>query len=200
MSYGITPIAVDLAEVRRAIGSEDEALLGELVAEFEDRLAEIEAMSDPDAKGQVTTVGALGHLIRGEGPDMSWWVRFKYGYALEMICLHFGEELPNEEWLDMRWEWAERVDEALGRAGVPADRFRMVFFLMTRGLPVDAPPTDDLPAFGHLLRDEMPAAREALDGADRAALDREEAAAIDQVRRWLESCMAAGRDLVCFYY
>jgi hypothetical protein len=212
MSYILTPIAVDLGQITAALGSRNQSLFDTLVEEFGDDFPQIddlvpeddddaddnESEEDADATpAHPSTHDALRQLLFAEPYDPA--VAFKYAYALEYVLRHFGDELTNDHWFSMRWDWAETVDQALAAAGVPANTFRVVNHLMTRGAPVPIPEPDDFPAIGHLRRAEIPAALQALRAATPAITDPEVAPAVAEIINWLESCDSTRRDLVCYY-
>jgi hypothetical protein len=202
MGYGITPVAVDLDDVRAVVGSKDGALLEALTDEFRNGLGRIDAHDDPDDEEgpPLSAATVLRQIVMGEDYDRSWWLGFKYGYVFELLCLRFGEELSNSEWSAMRGRWVDVVDEALEKAGVDKGRFRVGHHIMCRGAPIDLPEPDDFPFIGYLLKHEIPQAYEALSAADLSTVDDPQVKAIAQVRDWLSHCAKTRTDLVCFYY
>lgn len=200
MSYTLTPVAVDLDQVRAAIGSKDKALLAKLKKAFASDLEQIDELledvldEDDDPAAAADT---LRHLVFGE--PLRDDLGFAYGYALGMLCGHFGRTLPNDEWSAMRGDWFETVQKVVAKAGVPKKAFE-VSRLAFRGSPVPLPEIDDFPFIGYLTRGEITAARKALGEADfKAAKNPEAVAAITQIQSWLDACAAKKRDLVCFY-
>jgi hypothetical protein len=109
-------------------------------------------------------VGAA-QMVMGEEYDEE--AGFVYGYALEFICRHLGEFLPNGEWSAMRAEWAETADRALEASGVGEKALRLRR-LMSRGSPVPLPEIEDFPAIGYLRLEEVQAALAAF-GEDQLA-------------------------------
>ena len=101
MSYGVTPFAVRLPQIRKAVGSRSKSILRDLREEFEDELAEDreqveEANEDDEFDPELSLEKALRHLILDEE---RWdYEGAKYGYAVEMICSFFGEILPTHFW------------------------------------------------------------------------------------------------------
>jgi hypothetical protein len=205
MGYILTATAVDLGKVTAAVGSKDMRLLSALVKKFGDDFEQFDEMAadfaDEEAGGDALTMqGALGQMVMGE--EYSEWLGFLYGYALEFICRHFGERLPNEHWSAMPSgsKWAETVDRGLNAAGVPERVLRVGTHLMNRGSPVPIPEIDDFPGIGYLRLNEVRAAQEALAQARLAAVtDREAIESIKEVRDWLQTCVDLGCDLICFY-
>ena len=196
MSYGITPIAVRLAEVRRAFGSRDAVLASAIREEFAYRFEQDRC--DEDDEDEPSLDEALYEII--EGKPQRGHYGHKYAYALEMICLHLGERLPDRCLSAMRGEWADAVERALAGSGVPRDVFSLLDHLMYRGAPVAIPVPGDFPFIGYLKSEEVGAALGAVESADVSTLDPELREAVAEVRGWLEACAASACDLVCFYY
>lgn len=117
-----------------------------------------------------------------------------------MLCLHFGEYLPNRNFTAMRSSWADAVDLGLTTVGVPEDRLRLINHLMYRGSPIAIPEPLDFPSIGYLLGSEIVPALGALETANLAPLDPDVREAISEVKGWLEVCARSGSDLMCFYY
>ncbi|MEW4569390.1 hypothetical protein AB1L88_16115 [Tautonia sp. JC769] len=202
MSYILTPIAVDLGRIASLIGSGDDRLVGVLVEEFGHRIKRIDKMAadhaeDIEAEAATTVRDALAQMVNGERYDEE--VGFVYGYALEFVCEHLGECLPNEGWSGIRAEWAEMADEALGSVGVDEAALRLGS-LMYRGSPVPLPAIDDFPFIGYLRGPEIKAALEAFDEERLTRVgDDEMRSSLAELRGWLRRCEASGRDLICFY-
>jgi hypothetical protein len=205
MGYILSAIAVDLGEVSGTVASGKRQLLSALVEQFEDEFGQFDEMAadcagDEEGGGALTMRRALAQMVMGEEYDEG--PGFMYGYALEFLCRHFGETLPNGEWSAMPsgTRWAEAVDRELGNAGVPESVFRVGTHLLNRGAPIAIPEIDDFPGIGYLTRGEVKAAQAALRVAKLSSImDKEVLASIKEVQRWLQTCAESGRDLVCFY-
>ena len=146
MSYGITPMAVPLAEVERAFGSRDADLTSVIREEFASRFERDRC--DEDDEDEPTLGEALHEIIEGE--PLRACYGHKYAYALELLCWHFGEGLPDRCFSAMRGDWADAVNRALAVAGVPRERFSLLDHLMYRGAPVAIPVPGDFPFIGYL--------------------------------------------------
>jgi hypothetical protein len=207
VSYCVNAIAVDLDEVRAALGSKKKALLAKLQKELAGGLEQIDDMlqdhieNDTDEDGNppepLTTADILRQLVMGEPYRKEFG--FAYAYCFEALCEHFGESLNNGEWSAMRSEWFETVRRELKKAGVNEEGFSMnkLFF---RGPPVKLPEIEDFPNVGYLTKSEVAQARAALAKADLSKVKNKEAvAAIEQIRSWLDECAKSDRDLVCTY-
>lgn len=126
----------------------------------------------------------------------------QFGYALEFLCRHFGERLPNREWSAMPSgsRWVETVDRGLAAAGVPENVLRVGRHLMNRGAPIAIPEIEDFPGIGYLKLAEVKTAQEAFGKANLAASKNKEVLpSIQELQGWLQTCADSGRDLVCFY-
>lgn len=161
----------------------------------------------PQAK---TTATALVHMVMGGSPDKTRG--FRYGFALQLLCEHFGEIPDHNAWSPIGIEAFEFIDSQLMKAGVSVQTLDLTFpkfetrDLILRGPPVRIPESDDWPSIGYLNRVEaqealallqQPSVNEviAVAGDDSDWLN----SAIGELRSWLETCVAKQRDLVCFY-
>jgi hypothetical protein len=86
--------AVDLDRMRAAVGSRDEQLLKVIVTYTDEGLDEDLAAEAYSARD------AMVDIIEGEfrAPEHR---RHLYGYAIEELCLHYGETIPIPEDLDI---------------------------------------------------------------------------------------------------
>ena len=144
MSYGITPVAVVLSRVEQSFGGGDESLVRQILDGIASRFEQ--DRTDPEDEDEPTLEQALHEVISGSPLREDYG--HKYGYVLEMLCLHFGEHLPNANFSAMRSSWADSVDLALAKAGVPEERLRMVNHLVYRGAPIPIPEPLDFPSIG----------------------------------------------------
>jgi hypothetical protein len=205
VSYCVNPIAVDLDEVRRVIGSKNKELFTRLKEAVSGGLEQIDGMladrfdddEDGDLGEPLTTADLLRQMILSE--PYRDGIGFAYGYCFEALCEYFGERLNNGHWSAMRAEWFESVQVALGQAGLNKKQFS-VDTLAFRGPPVALPEIDDFPNIGYLTRAEIASARPVLATADLSKVKvRGAVEAIEQIRKWLDVCAASNRDLVCTY-
>jgi hypothetical protein len=205
MGYILTATAIDLGKVSDALGSKNRRLVSVLVKKFGDEFEQFDEMAadfGDDEAGEValTMRTALAQMVMGE--EYNEELGFMYGYALELICRHFGEELLNQHWSAMPSgsEWAKTVDRGLKAAGVPESVLRVQKHLMYRGAPIAIPKVEDFPSIGYLKHKEVKAAQKALGQSKLAAVkDEEVLASIQEIQNWLQTCADSGRDLVCFY-
>jgi hypothetical protein len=196
MSYGITPIAVRLSQVNQAFGAGDDLLSRLILERFAHRFER--DRTDPDDEDEPTLKQALHEII--DGTPLRKNYGHKYAYILEMLCQHYGQFLPNQNFTAMDSDWAETVDLGLTTAGVPEEQLRLNNHLMCRGSPIRIPEPDDFPSIGYLREAEISPALGALETANFSRFDLDVQEAVKEVRGWLEVCSRAGCDLVCFYY
>lgn len=197
MSYMISAYSASIEKVQKAFGSHDSALAASLKKRFTSRFEQDAAEKDEDYDEEPSLEQALEEIIDGKALQAGFG--HKYGWVLEMLCNHFGALLPNECYWGMRSAWAEEVEEALGRAGIPPDQFSLLNHLMYRGSPVKIPTPDDFPAIGYMKVSELPLALRAIEAANLSSLDEEHKRAVLELRNWLEACLNAQSDLICFY-
>lgn len=141
----------------------------------------------------------LKSVIDGEDLDKGVY-DFMFGYALKFICLHVGEVLPHDNWLDLRGSsWAKTLDKALKTNGVPAKTLSVSKHLAGRGSPFkQIPKYDDNPSIGYLTATEVGPALQALQNANFDAMDEELRTNINDIRGWLQTCAETKRELICF--
>lgn len=202
MGYILTATAVDLDKVSATVGSKDKRLVSAIVKKFGGEFEQFDEMAADlgDDDEVLTMKGVLMQMVMGE--EYNEELGFMYGYALEFICCHFGESLPNEQWSAMPSgsEWARTVDRGLKAAGVPESGLRVEKHLMNRGAPIPIPEIEDFPGIGYLKLKEVKAALKAMGLAKLAAIkDKAVLASIQELQNWLQTCADSGRDLVCFY-
>ena len=176
MSSSINVYAVPLERLRQVIGSRNQGLIDAIAESHEDFLSSID---DIDDEAETTCADALTDLINGETSDDT--PGYLYGYALEAICSHLGEELPNISAISRASDWIEEVDRILERKGIPVRLNRLVY----AGSPVPIPEPDDYPFIGQWTPAEIAAATTAFQTADLTDVDRGTADTLQQVRRWL---------------
>lgn len=195
MSGQFTPIAVDLEQVRKAVGSRTRSLLPALQKRFGRWFANVDAQV-ADAGGGAALEEVLKRMIAGKPVPAEW--PFPFAVAVELLYRHFGVVLSDRQFSSMRIEWAERVDEALRQAGVPEERFGLMRHLFNRGPALPFAGRVEL-CMGYLVLSEVRAALEAFARANSAGLKPDVRLAVAEVRSWLVCCDTLDRDLVGFY-
>jgi len=201
--------AVSLKEVENALGKSNAklGLLGRLFGPSTDSLVrkikqksayrfEQDEEDDEDEAQTLTLEQALVDLLDGNELHSSYGD--KYGYALELLCDHFGECLDSSAWDSMRIDWANEVQEQMEQAGIDENAVSLTDHLMFRGPPIQIP--RDSPSIGFLRSSEIDRAADAIDAADLSNVDEEVEESVMQIRAWLRRCGELNCDLVCFYY
>ncbi len=179
MSYAFHAWALDLEALRTRCATR--STLAEVVAAQPEAVADFGRwFADEIEEGAPRLDQALGRLLQGDSGH--GWAQ---AYALELICRHIGQRLPDEGLSGIRWSWVERVDQALASAGCP---FRLAEL---EDPPVRLPTIPDFPMVGLATRHEL-AQLEALPTPE----DPDVALAFASLRAWARS----GRDVVTFYY
>lgn len=178
MSSAINVYAVSLERLKEVVGSRDQAMIDAIVEAHEDFLDSIDEI---DEDLELTCADAVAKLINGELSEEV--PGYLYGYAIEAICAHIGEELPNICPIAGASDWIEEVDALLERKGIPVGLNQLVY----GGAPVPIPEPDDYPFIGKWTPTELPAAKAAFAGADLTDVDPEMAETMQQIRNWVEA-------------
>jgi hypothetical protein len=178
MSSAINVYAVSIERLKQVVGSRDRSAVDAIVADLEHFLSTID---DIDEDAEMTCAEAVAELVNGETSDDA--PGYLYGYALEAICAHVGEELPNICPIAGASDWIEEVDAVLKRKGIPVRLSGLVF----GGSPVPIPEPDDYPSIGKWPAAEVPGALKAFQSLDVTDIDDEMAETLAQMRGWLEA-------------
>jgi hypothetical protein len=184
MSAALVPYLVPLDELRAFCGSRDAARCMKLETLFKHELAE-----------EPGTDVALRHLCMGEplrGAPAS------YVWALEILCAHVGQKLPNQAVGAFGDEWLLRVVDPIFDAWGVGDFFklkRLVYGTWPAKLP-----HAEFPRGGALEPDDLVRALEVMRRGALPRFDREVIGIIGEVRGWLEAAAARRAGLVAFYY
>jgi hypothetical protein len=177
MSSAINAYAVPLDRLKQVVGSGDQATIDAIVAGHKAFLSSID---DIDDEATITCADAVADLVNGEIVENV--PGYLYGYGLEAICAHIGEELPNICPIARATAWIKGVDALLESKGVSVRLTTLVF----GGSPVPIPEPDDYPGIGEWSASEVPAALAALRSLDLTGVDEEMAETFAQIRGWLE--------------
>ena len=121
-----------------------------------------------------------------------------YVWALEILCAHFGQKLPNAAVAERR----RRVAHARRRPDLrrlARRRLREDEALVYGTWPVKIPHAES-PRGGGIDAGRLSRALEVMRNGALPKFDREIIAVIGDVRGWLEACVARGAGLVAFYY
>ena len=182
MSYSIHPYLLNLSELENSFRSGSQAWADALVGKFEHELKQNDEWFKSEIVGGSPSLAkALRELIMGS-PSSTRHV-FQYGYALELLCRHFGRKLENAGFVEYHSGWLEKV------GGVSA--------VLGAGPPVAIPRSNDFPMIGHATpRDAIKIlATEPTEGNDPEV---EEAREV--FRWWLEQAVKESKGLVLFEY
>ena len=191
MGYGYSAYAVDLKKLKP---SKNADLFEELLEEYEEDFADnFESFSEEIIEGGAPILQrALWELLRGKPSHKEHG--FQYGYALEVLCKHFGERVGKEEltWFD------DRLDPLLKKARCPN-----AAQLLGKGiLPMTMPAPNDFPEIGTVTPAGCIAGLGALVTV-RALVkpgDGVTMMVVDEVRGWFEAAKRKKSGLVTFIY
>lgn len=184
MGYTTNFYAVDLGAVRAAIGSKDAALTEGLLAEFKDELARSDKwFAKKVAAGAPSLATAIAELV--DGKPLNETAGFQYGYALELLCRHFGEQLDID---DISFISDLELDTRLNE---------------DHRLPITMPKPDDFPSINFLVQDDLK--REIANVKPQVKADDDEAdedmkEARESFLDALKQAQESGKDLVIFTY
>jgi hypothetical protein len=215
MSYTLSPYLVDLDGLRRAVGGKDSALFKAVVDGNPAAFGEESDEEYDEDEEEISLRTALRQLIMAE--PFAKDSLHQYGYALEQLCRHLGEEVVGRDlWSGIHWNVLEDT-------GVEE-------MLFQTGAPVSLPPSDDFPRIGHITATDIVAQLRRVGDAPlktatpsgrkprrsirswlfrlvfarlsrRDSLTAEERAELlDEYKSWLQEAAAKNRALVFFYY
>jgi hypothetical protein len=177
MSSTVTVYAVSVDRLKQVVGSGDQALIDAIVEGQADFLASIDEIDD---EAERTCAEAVADLVNGETSDDA--PGYLYGYALETICRHVGQELPNISGISRASQWIEKIDAVLTSKGVPLRFSNLVY----DGTPIPIPEPDDSPSIGQWPAGKIPAALAAIQSIEPAGIDNDMDETFAQMRGWFE--------------
>lgn len=183
MSYVLSSILVDIAEVSSVIGCKDPSVIDAVKSLERDRYDE-EATWDPEVMGEISLGDALRHLVMGEPLDAG--SAHQYGYALCEVCTYMGTLLQPDCWSGVRWSAIEDCG--------------LVELMTTTGPPVPLPSIEDFPRIGHIRRDQLPLYLDAATTKATAVSDVELKELLDEFIGWLETAIDNSVDIVLIYH
>src|SRR5262249_28783165 len=163
MSGQFAPIAVDLEQVRKAVGSKSKSLLPALQKRFGRWFENVNEQVADMGGGGPSLEEVFELLIAGKPVSADW--PFQFAVAVELLYRHFGELLSDRQFTSMRLEWIERVDKAMRQAGVPEDRFGLERHLFNRGPAIPFAGRVEM-CMGYLSLTEVRSAMDAFARAD----------------------------------
>jgi len=194
MGYPYSAHAVELAKLTRAAGSKDAKLEAALAKKYAKHYAEnAEWFADEIADGAPTLGKAVADIIAGTVPKRSKH-GFQYGYAVEVLVMHFGERIDEDE-VGLGCEAA--IDKYLKKAKQPTTET-----LTKLGVyPVAIPAPEDFPGIGTMTAKDMKALLAAFDAATPLWANDDGAKEVSAAfRSWCEKALAKKRELVWLYY
>lgn len=150
MSYGVHAYAVDLASLKKTLGSGDSVFAKRLSKKFAKELAEVDDLGfdegGPSAADCLRTLIVGGVDAAHAAADDEDVPGYLFGYALEIVCREIGDRLPNRAFSGMGSEYFEAIDAALKKA----KSTRTISSIVNRGDPMKLPFIDDFPSIGWL--------------------------------------------------
>jgi hypothetical protein len=180
---GLVPFAVPLEPLRAFAGSRDPQACMKL-----EELWKRELAAEPGVDG------ALRRICMGDtsGPGAP------YVWALEILCAHFGQKLPNASVANADDEWLMRVVDPVFDAWRVGD-FVKLKRLIYGNWPLKIPHADS-PRGGFIDAPDITRALSVIRTGALPKFDREIVTVIGDVRGWLETCAARNTALIAFYY
>lgn len=183
-AQGLVPYLVPLDELRRFAGSRDAPACMKLEALFKRELAD-----EPGVDVALRRI-CMGEPLVGAAAPGVW--------ALEILCAHFGQKLPNQTLATVDDEWLLRVVDPVFDAWRIGD-FLQMKRLVYGGWPIKIPHAES-PRGGSLEASDVTRALEIMRRGALPKFDREVIGVIGEVRGWLEAAAARQAGLVTFYY
>lgn len=196
MSGQFAPLAVDLDQVRKAVGSKSRSLVPALQKRFGRWFENVDEQVAGMGEGGPSLEDVLQLVVAGKPVSADW--PFQFAVAVELLYRHFGELLSDRQFSSMGLEWAERVDKAIRQAGVPEEQFGLIRQLFDRGPAIPFAGRVEM-CMGYLSLAEVRSGMDAFTRASYIALKPDVRSAVAEVRSWLVICDTLGRDLVGFY-
>lgn len=191
VGYAYSVFAVDLGKLKPA---RDKKLFAALREQYADDLARADEWFDDEIvkKGAPIRARALWELLHATPSQKAHG--FQYGYALELLCRHFGERVDK---ISLTW-FDDVLDPLLKKAKRPPSAR-----LLGKGVrPMKVPAPRDFPEIGTVTPAGCVAGIAAL-AAVAPFVDRDDenvVMVVDEVRGWFERAKAKRRGLVWFVY
>lgn len=198
MSISTTVIAINIDQARAAIGSRDaDLLVGVEETQQSDIKWHNEFLAPEIDDGRAPSMATSLRAVIDGGPfDASEMYDFQYTHAFRLICTYLGKDLYAGQFGQCSSSRLEWVDENLTQLGIRAVRV-MDFY--------DGRPPSPLPS-GYRGCGQWSAQActqaltrwSALTDSDRAAIERDPLAAIDQMAGWLRAASERNCGLIGF--
>ncbi|HEX9104502.1 MAG TPA: hypothetical protein VF997_19960 [Polyangia bacterium] len=181
---GLVPYLVPFEPLRAFAGSRDPNACMKIESLFKRELAD-----EPGSDGALRRI-CMGEPAAGDGAPYVW--------ALEILCAHFGQKLPNASVANADDEWLMRVVDPVFDAWRVGD-FVKIKRLVYGTWPIKIPHAES-PRGGAIDAGDLARALDVMRKGALPKFDREIIAVIGEVRGWLEACVARNAGLVGFYY
>lgn len=137
MAFSTVAFAVDIEVIRTVYGSNDQTLYWTIEEKFSYELQHNDLWFEEEIqRGAITLRDALVHIIEGR-PQDNPATAFQYGYAVELLCKHFGHFLEGDGLIN------RIVDLEIQTA------------ILESGVPIPVPPPPDIPIIGHLTSEQV---------------------------------------------
>jgi len=145
MSYSVMFYAVDVPKLQAVFGSNDQALLQEVMASQWEEIEENDEFAE-DQELPLTTARAMQNIFAGTVDTSDRRLGGLYGYTLKMLCQHMGEFAAGDIYNTRILPFESK--------------------LLSNGVPIPIPEPEDFPEVGYLtqqgLVEELEAARNPL--------------------------------------
>ena len=190
MGYAFSVFSVDLKKLAKVWGKNDKKLGKAIREKYAREITEADEwfVDEIVEQGAPTRARALYELLAGKPEKKQHG--FQYGYALELLCQHFGERVDQEELRN----FDDVLDPLLKKAKCP----KTGQLLGRHVLPLPIPRPADFPEIGSVTPAGCIAGIGALGTIAPHAPDDNARMVIAEVRGWFER--AKKRGLVWFVY
>src|SRR5262245_21450577 len=154
MGYGFSVYSVDLKKLRTARGSKNARLAAAIKKKQAERFTHADDwFADDIASGAPSLATALDELIAGKPTKKKYG--FQYGYAIELLCEHFGKRIDEGD-------LSSRIDESLDPLLAKAKKPTLSKLLRSGVFPLAIPEPRDFPEIGTIDAKAMTALGSAL--------------------------------------
>ena len=182
MSYTLEPYAIEIEELKQAVGSKRTELVDAAIKSDPESFEDDDDDEDDD---ELALSDALRGLIHGDMTDAE--SPHQYGYALKVLANHLGEMLEFDWWCGVRWAAMEEtgLDKVIEQSGCP----------------VTLPPNPGtFPTIGFMLKDDVIARVNELGDGHMKNDDEDLQDLLNEYENWLRTAAANKKDILFFYY
>ncbi len=198
MHHGLVPYLVPLDSVKAFWGCHQPAMVARIAERFRQEMQDNEVVHRQEiAAGAPTLAAALEELSSGQASAVGHG--FQYASALELLCAHYGELLPNDPVYPIERTWLKReLDPIFQRWNIAhlisAER------MIGGAWPLPIPSPQDLPAGGTIELSTILEIVAVMRNTPPPELRGNAIPVIGQMRQWLETASARQLSIVFFYY